>query len=689
MRAAAAIWLGVLAFLLAPRSVSAHAVLLSSQPAAGASVGIAPGAVVLEFSEPLSPKFSKAEVTDPTGQRFSGGPSTQDEMRIPVSGNAPGAYTVDWTSVSATDGHQLAGSLQFGVRVAVGDQSAAGTQLEGDDLLLAIARWAEVIGLMVAGGMVVLGALASRPPSLAWVRPRHQALSLALGAGLLTVWGEAARAAGGPNLAGMVTYLTTGTPGYSRIVRLTLELLAVICAVRGASLRWLGALLVGALTALAASGHAASLQPAWEGIVGNAVHLIAAAVWAGSIVALAWQRPPSGWRSNDGRALLIRFSPLALVAFATTVVFGLLQALQEVGSVRALSHTSYGATLLVKVALIASMIPLSLMAWRRRRPHFRVEATLATLVVAAAALLGSFPTPPAQVVASSSSVGETGLPHPGELTLGDHAGSVVVGLTLDPGRPGNNRLILYLLPLRGPQAASEVTAFLAVDGTEHPPLSTCGITCREATVVLHGADTIDVTVPGGAGGVASFSLPSLPAPDGSALLDAAQKRIHELRSYHLFETLSAGMTATPADYTFAAPNRFEMLLNGSQTIWIGDTRWTRDSPGQPWHVEFAGPNTTVPTFTWDYFKPFVDPRVVGTETVDSVPTTIVAFYGAASGIAVWFRLWIDNGDVVRQAQMIALGHFMHDKYSEFDSAAPIIPPAAVAQPSPTGRCGSG
>ena len=107
------------------------------------------------------------------------------------------------------------------------------------------------------------------------------------------------------------------------------------------------------------------------------MHLLAAGLWAGGIAALAVLRPPGGWRSTDARVLLARFTPVALGAFGVTVVAGGLEAIAQLGSIQALFGTAYGRVLLVKMALVALMLPLSAMAWRLKRPHVRVEAALA------------------------------------------------------------------------------------------------------------------------------------------------------------------------------------------------------------------------------------------------------------------------------------------------------------------------
>ena len=98
-----------------------------------------------------------------------------------------------------------------------------------------------------------------------------------------------------------------------------------------------------------------------------------------------------GLALSEARVLLARFTPVALGAFLATVVAGGLEAIAQLGSIDALFGTAYGRVLLVKMALVAAMLPLSAMAWRMKRPHVRLEAALAAGVIGAALLSPRFP----------------------------------------------------------------------------------------------------------------------------------------------------------------------------------------------------------------------------------------------------------------------------------------------------------
>ena len=420
-------------------------------------------------------------------------------------------------------------------------------------------------------------------------------------------------------------------------------------------------------------------SPRGSGSQLDAVHLVAAGLWAGGIAALAVVRPPGGWRSADARLLLGRFTPVALAAFGTTVIAGGLEAIEQLGSLQALFGTDYGRVLLAKMALVACMLPLSLVAWRLRRPHVRVEASIAVCVVGAAALLASFPAPPTtaeQQAAEAAALDPTaGLPAAGELTMAAPAGSVLVGLSLSPGLPGPNRATVYVLPITGTAAAQALLANISVNNA-YTALKPCGATCRRATIEIEPGDTVAVDVLNAGGGEASFTIPQLPAPSGVTMLAQFDAAMHGLTAYQYSEVLSSGTTSVSADYASVAPDRTTWTVAGtSQTIVIGTTQYARDAPGDPWHAERDLSANVVPSFVWDFFEPLGNAHVVGHAVLGGVQTTVVASFGDKDGSPIWFTFWIDGSGLVRQVGMDAPGHFMTDTYTSYNQPAPIEAPA--------------
>ncbi len=241
------------------------------------------------------------------------------------------------------------------------------------DLIAAVFHWLEDIGLLGAIGSMVVRRLGRNQPRIDWSRPR---MEIALGAAFI----------GGLGL--MVVDRSLPWPIF---VRVAAEGLALVLCLRG--IPYVAPLAVLAAAALPLTGHAARVEPAMGAEFADALHVLSAGMWAGGILALASLQPPGGWRGPDARALLARFSPVALIAFGITALTGVLRATEQLVAISDLWTTPYGIVLVLKASGVGLMIVLSALAWRRRQPLMRVEAAVMVLVVVATALLASFPPP--------------------------------------------------------------------------------------------------------------------------------------------------------------------------------------------------------------------------------------------------------------------------------------------------------
>jgi len=317
---------------------------------------------------------------------------------------------------------------------------------------------------------------------------------------------------------------------------------------------------------------------------------------------------------------------------------------------------------------------------RRLRQTFSLVAP--AVLLASTACAGSVPTalPGSSATANpgaTAAAASPALPQAGDLTFGQAAGKVLVGLTVRPAQPGPNTLLVYVLPLEGPAAAADVPLSLAVGG-QTVPLDTCSRTCRTANVTLTGGEHIDVVAGGTSGGTAAFDLPTLPAPDGTALLQQVQDHMHQLHTYRVDETLGPATPLLRAAYELQAPDRMRLSpANGETTVWVGPTRYTRQTDTGPWQAEDFGTSLPVPSFVWDIPDSggtYVGAHIVGADTVDGVETHVLTFFLDLPQTPVWFRLWSDTSALVRQASMRAQGHFMDHRYTDFNTALWIEPP---------------
>ena len=660
--------------LVLPGTASAHAVPVSATPAPGARLGATPAAVVIVFDEPLVPRLSGTTVIDPAGRRFTGEVSGKT-IRVPLATNAPGIYQVDWKTVSVIDGHTITGTFQFGVGVSPAVAAASpGTTAQGptaSDVIVAVLRGIECALLLLACGLALLSMLGRGLPLRLPAVPVAAAL---LVTGVAVVATEAVLASSGASVAGIIDYLTNGITGWARVARLMLEAVVLEGAIVQARLSPVP--LAGVVVAVAVAGHGADVEPAWQGIAVNAVHLAAAGVWAGGIMAMALLRVTGRWQAV-GRDLLPRFTRVAPWAFLVSVVLGAVQAAQLLGGPGQVLTTPYGLTLVVKAVAVAAMVPLSVLAWRRIRVSVRAEAAIALVVIAAAAALAAYPVVPkeareaaeAPVASGPAAARASPFPRPGDLTMGGRAGQIMVGLTVHPGRAGNNTVRAYLAS----PATAAARARIRVRGRWRV-LSSCGGPCRTATVDLRGGERLAVAVAGPAGGTAAFDLPPLPARDGTTLARSAVAQMNRLDTYRVAEVLSGFRSA----YVYARPHQMWLRTwyggGVQQSLWLGSSLYVKTSPGAPWRLKSRGTLAPVPYFVWDPFRPLVDARILGTGTVSGVPVTVVSAFGGhgSDPDSVWFALWVDRktGRVLR-SQMWAPGHFMDDHYYAFNQPAGI------------------
>ena len=161
----------------------------------------------------------------------------------------------------------------------------------------------------------------------------------------------------------------------------------------------------------------AVLQPVYTGKLSgkvNAVHILAASTWLGTLMVLSVVGIRGVIRSataDQQRAELVSdlvnsFSPLALTAATIVGITGLTTAWLHLKRLSSLWTTSYGMTLVVKLILVAIVVTLGAWNWRRVRPSLgdegseltirrsaTMELTFAALVLIVTSVLVTLPSP--------------------------------------------------------------------------------------------------------------------------------------------------------------------------------------------------------------------------------------------------------------------------------------------------------
>ena len=173
-RAATALLCIVVVLGAAAAPASAHAQLVSTDPADGAHVEPAPKQVSLRFSEHVSLKLGGVRVLNTNGERVDKDDAKAVNDTVTVSlrdGLGDGSYVVAWNVISA-DSHPVNGAFTFvvGAGAAATDQQVASLLAVPSDkgwrVAAGVGRFLSYAGLLLAaGGIVFLSVVDRRRPS--------------------------------------------------------------------------------------------------------------------------------------------------------------------------------------------------------------------------------------------------------------------------------------------------------------------------------------------------------------------------------------------------------------------------------------------------------------------------------------------------------------------------------------------
>ncbi len=478
----------ILAMVSGVGQVRAHAYLTDSFPPSSALLTQSPAQVTMTFAERLESSVSRADLYDQSGAQISGTSFTIPEpftMTLTIPPNlGNGTYAVVWTSLSADDGHTASGFISFTIGaesdIATVVLPALASTSTPPELLTTIARGITYLGLAILVGLWPIWLLVVRPalrpvwqlgPSAVGRARRLVAvgLGLALGGSVMALILQDVTAGNGL-VDGLGTTLFETRYGTLWLVRIGL-LLALGLLLLTVTPWWfprrrrtvtfgLVALGVAAILPFSLISHA-SAQPAGRdaAIANDLTHAFAASLWVGGIVALvAVLLPTLRLLTAAGRQVVLmqaipRFSTVALSAWAALALTGFYSAWLQVGNLTALVDTDYGTSLVIKLAVIITILVIAafnlvVLTRKLRRVSTAVDADrwsrvfrylLVAELVFAVGVLGvtgrlTGGEPARDVLAQRS--GQIIVP----VAVGDHTGS----LGLAPGASGLNHFQLRL-----------------------------------------------------------------------------------------------------------------------------------------------------------------------------------------------------------------------------------------------------
>jgi copper transport protein len=639
-----------LSALAAPATAFAHATLVRTVPANGATVAAAPRTVIVQFDDTVRVGSGTAAVANAThASVLDGSPTARgDVLRIPLRPDlSDGDYSVRWSIVS-DDGHPEEGLVAF----AVGAGSAAPASILGASTPLG---WSDVLfrtlyylGLLTGGGAVTFGLLTRRLLGATLERPLAHLLFISL---LLAFLGGSGIAQSAPS----------GTR-FALVLRV-----ALVVAVAGGAAAALapraprlvavaGALALALLVAPTLSGHSLDRnQPAVLAPLADAVHVAAAAVWLGGLLSVVLVLPRVTADPALRTAAARRFSSAALAAVLVLGATGVARAVTELSSVSQLWSTSYGRALIAKTAVF---VPLLAVGWLNRALLIRVferlrraagveAAAIGGIVVAVAILTELRPgADTTRALATPlAAAGAPSLPPRAAVVDARELGPLAVAVAREPVRT--------TVTLLGPDGTGVDGRIVRIgDFTAEP----CGSGCYRAP--SDGTGPLRVSVDGRS---LTFGL-SPDAPGAARLLASVTRAYRSSRTIVWDETLASTPTnATTTRFTAVAPHRLSFFTRGGPAgIVIGGRRWDRAGDGATW---VASPQSPLDV-TQPYWSRPTNVHLVAPHTITFLDRSIPA----------WFRVTLVRGRPAVQ-QMTAAAHFMTDRYVGFDVPATVSPPS--------------
>lgn len=618
-----------------PAVLSAHGALKSSSPAGGAKLTAVPDALRLTFSERVELAVSRIQLLGPDGTAVALSPLRADSAFILVADIAgalrAGTYTVAW-QVAGADGHPVRGRFTFSIEagaaglVAPDPPRAAGADslppehhpattvpeppgFDAESPLYSVLRW-----LQFAALLIVIGTVAFRYPVLILVQrtqgenetfvteARRRAAMIGLWATVLLLLSAVARllaqsyALHGPTdvlspsmVGAMIGRTTWGTGWMLQVIAGTVVAGGFLRARAGGRQGWLlvtiGSIALAFTPGL--SGHASAVPTLRAlALFADAAHVFGAAGWLGSLLLVLGAGIPAAYTLSEAdrdpavAGLVTAFSPTALTFAGLVTTSGVFAAWLHLTSVASLWTTTYGQTLLWKLAILSIVAATGAYNWlrvkpalgnalgtRRMRRSASLELGVGAIVLAITAVLVATPTPMdasamgSPTTLSGSHDGTQGVPATGSVLAGTTAALERAPRRSAPASTPDHR---FLRAMAARHAEAILVAHELMQRVPMGPLKDL------ATRMDLNRDRERQSIDALKAAIYSDSGPPAPTPAGQRTLDAilnmpAQAMDSAFRRYarrHHEQTVATIDAAMPA-LTSSAVRKLALLIRDS------------------------------------------------------------------------------------------------------------------------------
>ncbi|MGV3467411.1 MAG: copper resistance protein CopC [Heyndrickxia sp.] len=415
-------FLMVFIFLISiPNHSSAHAYIVKSTPSEDEVLDQSPKKVTIQFDEEIQSAFHSLKVLDQTGKRVDQNDAHINKKNHTIlEGNLKpklqdGIYTIQWDVVSS-DGHPVRGTIPFqiGNTVKNGQQTVAATTGYTPHADMIIIRWLFYLSSSLFIGCLFFSLFVYKGNSFSFTNKLFRILrysiqglfiSIILSLPLQTTIDAGLGWMNVIHFSMLLETIMDTKFGYIWIVQIGLMIVLSFITYNiihsNAKKGWAHAGILALLSLLVSKsfiGHATTFKYQSIGITIDFLHMVAAALWIGSLLAIAIllrkkEDKIAYWLSIQ------RFSYWGVAFVVIIVATGMFESFQFIPTVNALFHTLYGQVIITKIILLLFMLGFALVNFikgkskkKRLGSSIWMEFIVGAIVFIFAAILTNLPT---------------------------------------------------------------------------------------------------------------------------------------------------------------------------------------------------------------------------------------------------------------------------------------------------------
>ena len=493
----------------------AHAILKSTNPPKDGVAAQAPAQLSLTYNENVEVSFGAIRIYTCAGKRLTTGepthsPTSGHTVLVSVPKLANGVYLVAWRVISA-DSHPVSGTYSF--RIGPGPPptvNACATETNPKSsatvgALFGVARAGVFTGLaLLIGGAVFLVLIAGGTSAARATRRLVWSgwilLVFSTVAAVMLQGPYAAGAGIGDAVKWTVVHAVLKTR-FGHVTEVRVLLLAAALGLlfflrtidrrRRPPLWWVvaGAIVAIGLAATPGyAGHAATGTFTDFAVPLDTAHVLAMSVWLGGLVVLLVAALGGGF-SGGIRQALNTFSRLAFWCVVVLVLSGVFASWRQVGfTLRGYTSTSYGHLLLIKLAIVVALVAFaaisrSIVRRRQSAPLDAPDSAIAAIdertvsglrrSVSSEVVLGIAVLAVTAILVNAQPARSELAPKlfSGSVAAGTGSSSMIIEVTVDPARTGQNEIHVYTLTPKGADLAIRNMSgkFESADGSTTVP----------------------------------------------------------------------------------------------------------------------------------------------------------------------------------------------------------------------------